>query len=50
MALICTALGLGTAIPLGYVAATLHMRISALQELTTPAIVRVLNALKPVHG
>jgi biopolymer transport protein ExbB/TolQ len=50
VALICTALGLGTAIPLGYVAANLHMRISALQELTTPAIVRVLNALKPIHG
>ena len=49
VALVCTALGLGTAIPLGYVAATLHMRISALQELITPAIVRVLNVLKPVH-
>jgi biopolymer transport protein ExbB/TolQ len=50
VALICTALGLGTAIPLGYVASALHMRISALQELTTPAIVRVLNALKPIHS
>lgn len=49
VALICTALGLGTAIPLGYVASTLHMRIASLQELTTPAIVRVLNMLKPVH-
>jgi len=49
VALVCTALGLGTAIPLGYIASTLHMRIASLQELVTPAIIRVLNALKPVH-
>ncbi len=48
VALICTAMGLGTAIPLGYVAATLNIRIRDLQESLTPALVRFLNAFKAV--
>ncbi|MBI2825214.1 MAG: MotA/TolQ/ExbB proton channel family protein [Planctomycetia bacterium] len=50
VALICTAMGLGTAIPLGYVASSLNIRIRGLQESLTPAIVRFLNVLKPSSG
>jgi biopolymer transport protein ExbB/TolQ len=48
VALICTAMGLGTAIPLGYVASSLNIRIRDLQESLTPALVRFLNNFKAV--
>ncbi|MBX3414776.1 MAG: MotA/TolQ/ExbB proton channel family protein [Pirellulales bacterium] len=48
VALICTAMGLGTAIPLGYVASSLTMRIRDLQESTGHALVRLLDRLKEV--
>jgi biopolymer transport protein ExbB/TolQ len=46
IALICTALGLGTAIPLGYVASILNMRIRDLQESISHSLVRFLNRLQ----
>ena len=45
VALICTAMGLGTAIPLGYVASSLNIRIRALQESIGPTMLRLLNSL-----
>ncbi|MBX7073120.1 MAG: MotA/TolQ/ExbB proton channel family protein [Pirellulales bacterium] len=48
VALICTAMGLGTAIPLGYVASSLNNRIRDLQESLTPALVRFLKHFKLV--
>jgi biopolymer transport protein ExbB/TolQ len=46
IALICTAMGLGTAIPLGYIASSLNIRIRALQESITPTMLRLLNTFK----
>ena len=48
VALICTAMGLGTAIPLGYVASTLNIRIRALQESIAPTMLRLLNSFSSV--
>jgi len=47
VALICTAMGLGTAIPLGYIANSLHMKIRDLQELLSHALMRLLAQFKP---
>ncbi len=46
IALICTAMGLGTAIPLGYVANSLTMRIRELQESLSHSLVRLLDRLQ----
>jgi biopolymer transport protein ExbB/TolQ len=43
IALICTAMGLGTAIPLGYVLAMLTIRVRLLQESLTSSLTRVLE-------
>ena len=48
VALICTAMGLGTAIPLGYVASSLNIRIRALQESIGPTMLRLLNNLASI--
>jgi biopolymer transport protein ExbB/TolQ len=48
VALICTAMGLGTAIPLGYVVSSLTMRIRDLQESVGHALLRILDRLKGV--
>jgi biopolymer transport protein ExbB/TolQ len=45
VALICTAMGLGTAIPLGYVGSSLNMRIRDLQESLGHILVRFLDRL-----
>lgn len=50
VALICTAMGLGTAIPFGYVAHSLNLRIRDLQETLGPALHRVLEQLKLVRS
>lgn len=49
VALICTAMGLGTAIPLGYVASGLTNRLRDLQESLGPTLVRFLKVVKPEH-
>lgn len=46
VALICTAMGLGTAIPLGYVASSLSMRIRELQESLTNTLIRLLDGMR----
>ena len=46
VALVCTAMGLGTAIPLGYVANSLNMRIRDLQETLTHALMRLLGRFR----
>jgi biopolymer transport protein ExbB len=46
VALICTAMGLGTAIPLGYIANSLNMRIRDLQETLTHALMRLLGRFR----
>lgn len=43
IALICTAMGLGTAIPLGYVLASLSMRVRALQDSVGSGMMRLLE-------
>ncbi len=50
IALICTAMGLLTAIPFTYVLATLNIRVRALQDSVTTGITRVLEQLKSVAG
>lgn len=47
VALICTAMGLGTAIPLGYVANSLNMKIRDLQESLSHALMRLLARFRP---
>ncbi len=47
VALICTAMGLGTAIPLGYVASSLTIQLRDLQESLGPVLVRFLKVVKP---
>lgn len=46
IALICTAMGLLTAIPFSYVLATLNIRVRALQDSVTTGLSRVLEQLK----
>ena len=46
VALICTAMGLGTAIPLGYIANSLNMRIRDLQESLTHSLMRLLSRFR----
>jgi biopolymer transport protein ExbB/TolQ len=48
VALICTAMGLGTAIPLGYVASSLNIRIRDLQESLGPTLVRIIDQFQRV--
>jgi len=48
VALICTAMGLGTAIPLGYVASSLTIRIRDLQESLGPTLVRIIDQFQRV--
>jgi biopolymer transport protein ExbB/TolQ len=43
VALICTAMGLGTAIPLGYILASLSIRVRLLQESLEANLARVLQ-------
>lgn len=43
VALICTAMGLGTAIPLGYILASLNIRVRALQESLESSLARILQ-------
>ncbi len=46
VALICTAMGLGTAIPLGYIANTLNIRIRDLQETLSHSLMRLLSRFR----
>lgn len=50
VALICTALGLGTAIPFGYIAHTLNLRIRDLQESLGPTLHRLLERIKQIKS
>lgn len=43
IALICTAMGLATAIPLGYILSFLHIRVRALQDSLESSVARVLD-------
>jgi biopolymer transport protein ExbB/TolQ len=43
IALICTAMGLGTAIPLGYILASLTIRLRLLQESMASSLSRILE-------
>jgi len=47
VALICTAMGLGTAIPLGFILATLNNRTRQLQESLEFSLGRLLQCFKP---
>ena len=47
VALICTAMGFGTAIPLGYIANSLNIRIRDLQETLSHALIRLLARFRP---
>ena len=47
IALICTAMGLGTAIPFNFLLASLNTRIRHFQDALGAGLVRVLEALKP---
>ena len=49
VALICTAMGLGTAIPLGYILATLSIRVRLLQESLEANLARVLQHFRREH-
>jgi biopolymer transport protein ExbB/TolQ len=48
IALICTAMGLGTAIPFNFMLASLTSRIRRLQDALTAGLVRVLDILKQI--
>ena len=54
VALICTAMGLATAIPYGYLLAAINIKVRMLQDSLTSGIMRVLEHFKPVkqksHG
>lgn len=50
VALICTAMGLGTAIPFGYVAHSLNLRIRDFHEGLGPALHRVLEQIKQARS
>ncbi len=43
IALICTAMGLGTAIPLGYILSALNIRVRSLQDALEASLARVLE-------
>jgi len=43
IALICTAMGLGTAIPLGYILSALNIRVRSLQDSLEASVARVLE-------
>jgi biopolymer transport protein ExbB/TolQ len=47
VALICTAMGLGTAIPLGYILSALSIRVRLLQEALGNGLTRVLESFRP---
>lgn len=47
IALICTAMGLGTAIPLGYILASLTIRVRLLQESLGTSMTRILEHFRP---
>src|SRR6185369_10400678 len=47
IALICTAMGLGTAIPLGYILASLSIRVRMLQESLGTGATRILDHFRP---
>jgi biopolymer transport protein ExbB/TolQ len=47
IALICTAMGLATAIPLGYVLSALTIRVRLLQESLGNGLTRVLENFRP---
>jgi biopolymer transport protein ExbB/TolQ len=47
IALICTAMGLATAIPLGYILATLTIRVRLLQESLGSGLSRILEHFRP---
>lgn len=46
IALICTAMGLGTAIPLGYILSSLSIRVRLLQESLGSGLTRVLESFR----
>ncbi len=46
IALICTAMGLGTAIPLGYILAGMQIRVRLLQESLEDSVARVLDVFR----
>jgi biopolymer transport protein ExbB len=48
IALVCTAMGLGTAIPFNFMLASLTSRIRRLQDALTAGLVRVLDLIKQV--
>jgi len=48
IALICTAMGLATAIPFNFMLASINVRIRRLQESLTAGLVRVMETLKNV--
>lgn len=47
IALICTAMGLGTAIPLGYILSSLTIRVRLLQESLGTGMARILDHFRP---
>ena len=47
IALICTAMGLLTAIPLGYVLSALSNRVRALQESMSASLTKILESFRP---
>ena len=49
IALICTAMGLGTAIPLGYILASLTIRVRLLQDSLGSALTRILEHFRPTE-
>lgn len=50
VALICTAMGLGTAIPLGYILANLNIRTRTLQESLESNLARILQLFRHNEG
>lgn len=49
IALICTAMGLGTAIPFGYILASMNIRLRILQESLESGLTRVLECFRTEH-
>ncbi|MGE5193664.1 MAG: MotA/TolQ/ExbB proton channel family protein, partial [Deltaproteobacteria bacterium] len=47
IALICTAMGLATAIPLGYILSMLTIRVRLLQESLGNGMTRILEHFRP---
>jgi len=47
IALVCTAMGLATAIPFNFMLASINVRVRRLQDSLTTGLVRVLDILKP---